>query len=192
MLYNRASLLVIHFEYSSRYMTLKGEFWKKRMAGKTIVIWGNSVSEGKKVLRTSKGAVQWPLAEGCGRREWIRGTVNETVLEDVTPGFSGGKRVTCSNRAAETLEEERDRFKEREVSLLWDALIWSCLPDTELKVLISPWEFGAPWGCGVSEAIGEAWDGSDGAGREEGWESDLRICEFKERHLKRSFLGILL
>lgn len=51
--------------------------------------------------------------------------MNETVLEDVTPGFSGGKRVTCSNRAAKTLEEERDRFKEREekVSLLWDALI---------------------------------------------------------------------
>lgn len=44
---------------------------------------------------------------GLGRR-----TVSETILEDVTPGFSGGKRVTCSNRAAKSLEEERNRFKE--------------------------------------------------------------------------------
>lgn len=44
---------------------------------------------------------------GLGRR-----TVSETILEDVTPGFSGGKRVTCSSRAAETLEEEPNRFKE--------------------------------------------------------------------------------
>ena len=159
------------------------------------------------MLRTSRGAVQWPLAGGCGRREWIRGTVNETILEDVTPGFSGGKRVTCSNSAAKTLEEERNRFKEWEekVSLVWDALISSFLPNTELKVFISQWEFGAytqregqsPWGWWdspwkVSEAIGVAWDGSDRAGREEGWESGLWICGLKERHLKRSFLGILL
>ena len=39
------------------------------------------------------------------------GTVNETILADVTPGFSG-ERVTCSSSAAKTLEEERNRFKE--------------------------------------------------------------------------------
>lgn len=123
---------------------------------------------------------------GLGRR-----TVSETILEGVTPGFSGGKRVTCSNRAAKSLEEERNRFKEWEekVSLVWDAFIWSCLPDTELKVFSSqnlgptPRERARTLGVGWdTEVVKGQWSHRSGLG----WQQQSR----KRRGLRIRFMNL--